>query len=197
MALTRKLLKGMGLTDEQVDTIIEAHTETVDGLKETISRYKADAEKLPDVEKTLEDLKAKSDDGFEEKYKKVKKEFDDYRSEITAKETKAAKLKASRAYYESKNITGENLELAIKASEKEIDALELDGDQIKDTSALDGLISGTFARLVSTKSVQGMQMPHPPTNTGGKTITKDDIMSIKDASERQKAIAENHEMFGF
>ena len=34
MALTRKLLKGMGLTDEQVDTIIEAHTDTVDGLKE-------------------------------------------------------------------------------------------------------------------------------------------------------------------
>ena len=32
MSITRKLLKGMGLTDEQVDTIIEAHTETVDGL---------------------------------------------------------------------------------------------------------------------------------------------------------------------
>ena len=36
MALTRKLLKGMGLTDEQVDTIIEAHTDTVDGLKEQV-----------------------------------------------------------------------------------------------------------------------------------------------------------------
>lgn len=37
MALTRKLLKGMGLTEEQMDTIIEAHTDTVDGLK-AISR---------------------------------------------------------------------------------------------------------------------------------------------------------------
>ena len=43
MALTRKLLKGMGLTDEQVDTIIEAHTDTVDGLKADVSKYKADA----------------------------------------------------------------------------------------------------------------------------------------------------------
>ena len=34
MALTRKLLKGMGLTDEQVDTIIEAHADTVDGLSD-------------------------------------------------------------------------------------------------------------------------------------------------------------------
>ena len=51
MALTRKLLKGMGLTDEQVDTIIEAHTDTVDGLKAEIGRYKADAEKLPGTQK--------------------------------------------------------------------------------------------------------------------------------------------------
>ena len=52
MALTRKLLKGMGLTDEQVDTIIEAHTDTVDGLKADVSKYKTDAEKLSDVEGT-------------------------------------------------------------------------------------------------------------------------------------------------
>ena len=44
MALTRKLLKGMGLTDEQVDTIIEAHTDTVDGLKAEVAKYKTDAE---------------------------------------------------------------------------------------------------------------------------------------------------------
>ena len=48
MALTRKLLKGMGLTDEQVDTIIEAHTDTVDGLKDQISTYKADADCFAD-----------------------------------------------------------------------------------------------------------------------------------------------------
>ena len=56
MALTRKLLKGMGLTDEQVDTIIEAHTDTVDGLKADIGKYKADAEKLPGIQKELDDL---------------------------------------------------------------------------------------------------------------------------------------------
>ena len=66
MALTRKLLKGMGLTDEQVDTIIEAHTDTVDGLKEQVKTYKADAEKLPNVQKELDDLKAAGDGGFKE-----------------------------------------------------------------------------------------------------------------------------------
>ena len=51
MALTRKALKAMGLTEEQVDSIIEAHTETVDALKSMVNAYKADAEKLPGVEK--------------------------------------------------------------------------------------------------------------------------------------------------
>ena len=45
MAITRKLLKGMGLTEEQQDTIIEAHTDTVNGLKADVERYKADAER--------------------------------------------------------------------------------------------------------------------------------------------------------
>ena len=33
MAFTRKFLKALGLTEEQVDSVVEAHTETVDGLK--------------------------------------------------------------------------------------------------------------------------------------------------------------------
>ena len=46
MALTRKALKAMGLTDEQVDSIVEMHVETTDALKEQRDAFKADAEKL-------------------------------------------------------------------------------------------------------------------------------------------------------
>ena len=102
MALTRKLLKGMGLTDEQVDTIIEAHTDTVDGLKADVTRYKADAEKLPGVQKQLDDLKAAGDGGYKEKYEKEHSAFEAFKTDITAKESKAAKEKAVRAYFESK-----------------------------------------------------------------------------------------------
>ena len=59
MAFTRKFLKALGLTEEQVDSVVEAHTETVDGLKSQMAGYKADAEKLEDVQKKLDDLKAK------------------------------------------------------------------------------------------------------------------------------------------
>ena len=94
MAITRKLLKGMGLTEEQQDTIIEAHTDTVNGLKADVDRYKADAEKLPGVQKELNDLKGKGDDGYKEKYESEHKAFEDYKTSVAAEKTTAAKEKA-------------------------------------------------------------------------------------------------------
>ena len=197
MALTRKLLKGMGLTEEQVDTIIEAHTETVDGLKKDLNQYKADAEELPRVRKELDDLKAADKDDWKEKHDKVKKEFDEYKNQQTAKETKAAKEKAVRAYFESKKIEGTNLNLAMRSSAAEIDALELDGENIKDTKALDDLIAGDLAGLVTNTTVQGAKTVTPPANTNkGTGKTKEEILAIKDGFERRKAMAENPHLFG-
>lgn len=195
MALTRKLLKGMGLTDEQVDTIIEAHTDTVDGLKADVSKYKADAEKLPGVQKQLDDLKAAGDGGYKEKYEKEHSDFEAFKSDITAKETKAAKEKAVRAYFESKNITGANLDLAMRGCGEEMAALEMDGDKIKDTKSLDALIGGTYKSLVSTTRIKGANPATPPGSTGNGAMTKDQIMQIKDRAERRAAIAANINLF--
>ena len=84
MALKRSFLKGMGLTDEQCDSIIEAHAETVDGLKADLARYKETAGKAEQLQKDLEkanaDLESAKKDGWKDKHDKVKKEFDDYKS---------------------------------------------------------------------------------------------------------------------
>ena len=201
MALTRKLLKGMGLTDEQVDTIIEAHTDTVDGLKADVSKYKTDSEKLSDVQKELDELKAKGDDGWKEKHDKLKGEFDKYKGNIEAKETKANKEKAVRAFYESKGITGKNLEIAMRGSRAEIDGIELDGDKIKDASVLDALVKGDFSGLVATTTTKGANTANPPANTGGTKLTKAEIYARDEhgryklsTAERQKALAENPEL---
>ena len=195
MALTRKLLKGMGLTDEQVDTIIEAHTDTVDGLKADISKYKTDAEKLPGVQKELDNLKAAGDGGYKEKYEKEHSAFEAFKTDITAKESKAAKEKAVRAYFESKNITGANLDLAMRGCGEEMAALELENGKIKDTKSLDALMDGTYKGLVSTTRTKGADPANPPANAGGGAMTKDQIMQIKDRAERRAAIAANMNLF--
>lgn len=195
MALTRKYLKAMGIEDEKIEQIIDAHTETVNGLKDDIAKYKGDAEKLPAVQKELDALKAKGDDGWKDKHDAVKKEFDDYRAEITEKETRVAKEKAVKAYFEGKHIEGVNLNIAMRSVSAEIDALELDGEKIKDSTALDTLIKGDLAGLVSKPGVR-LEMGKGLNNEGGKPITKEDIMKIKDGTARRKAMAENPELFG-
>ena len=181
MALTRKSLKAMGLTDEQVDTIIEAHTDTVDGLKEQVKTYKADAEKLPNVQKELDDLKAAGDGGFKEKFEKEHSDFENFKKTIQEKETKAAKESAAKAFFESKGITGNSLEIAMRGSSAEIAALELDGEKIKDSSALDALVNGTFKALVSTTTTKGANIPNPPVTTTNKAYSADDIRKMSPA----------------
>lgn len=195
MALTRKSLKAMGLTDEQVDSIIEMHSETVDGLKADVQKYRGEAEKLPSVQQELDDLKAKGDDGWKERHDAVKKELDDYRAEIAGKEARAAKETAVRALLESKGISGKNLTIAMRGLGAEIEAAELDGDKIKDTKAFDDLIEGDLSGLVTKIGEAGAPEPaNPISNTGGK-LSKADILAIKDSTERQNAIAANIEQF--
>lgn len=195
MSITRKMLKGMGLTEDQQDTILEAHTETVNEIKAERDRLKADAEKLPGVQKQLDELKAAGDGGYKEKFEKERKAFEDYKADITAKETKAAKEKAVKAYFESKNITGANLDLAMRGCGTEMAALEMDGEKIKDTKSLDALLTGTYKGLISTTQTKGANPATPPANVGNGAMTKDQIMAIKDRAERRAAIAANLNLF--
>ena len=201
MAMTRKSLKAMGLSDEQIDSIIEMHTETVDGLKEKLKAAEEKANKLDDVQKELNELKANTGDDYKAKYEAEKKAFADYKADQMAKETKAAKEAAVKAYFESKNITGANLAIAMRGARDEIAGIELDGTSIKDTTALDALVSGEYSGLVVTTTRQGAATATPPVNTGGSKLTRADIYAKDEhgryklsASERQKALAENPEL---
>ena len=184
---------GEACTEEIENRLVALHLGVVDPLKDDLTKYKADAEKLPGVQKELDNLKAAGDGGYKEKYEKEHSDFETYKSDVTAKESKAAKEKAVRAYFESKNITGANLDLAMRGCGEEMAALELDGEKIKDTKALDALVDGTYKGLVSKQTVRvdtGARF-----NGGGKPMTKDEIMQITDRAERRAAIAANMDLF--
>lgn len=184
---------GDACTEEIENRLVALHLGVVDPLKDDLTKYKADAEKLPSVQKQLDDLKAAGDGGYKEKYEKEHSAFEAFKTDITAKESKAAKEKAVRAYFESKNITGANLDLAMRGCGEEMAALELDGEKIKDTKSLDALVDGTYKGLVSKSHVRvdmGGRL-----NDGGKPMTKDEVMQITDRAERRAAIAANMDLF--
>ena len=75
-----------------------------------------------------------------------------------------------------------------------VDVLDIDTTG-KDTKAIDALISGDYADLVSTTQTKGSDPATPPGGTGGNATTKDQIMAITDRKARREAIAKNRELF--
>ena len=196
MSLTRKMLKAMGIEEEKIDQIIEAHSETVDSLKADRDSYKEDAEKLKDVQKELDDLKAKGDDGWKEKHDRLKEEFDQYKNDVQEKETKAAKEAAYRAVLKDANLSEKGIEKAVKYADW--DKIELDADgKLKGANDHIKAVREEWAEYVTTTTTTGAKTSNPPANNGGKTgKTKEEIMAIRDPAVRQAEIAKNPEAFG-
>lgn len=206
MSLTRKALSAMGIESEKIDSIINMHTEVTDDLKEQIEtlekeakNYKADAEKLTDVQKELDDLKAAVDADAKERegkdYDKLKQEFDDYKQ---AQENKSVRAKKEAAYKEilkDAGIPEKHFAKVLKYSD--IDGVEIDENgKIKDSKDILKSIKEEWSDHIETTHTEGADTETPPTNNGGAGMTKEDIMKIKDTTKRQKAIAENPELFG-
>lgn len=201
MAITRKLLKGMGLTEEQQDTIIEAHTDTVNGLKADVDRYKADAEKLPGVQKELDDLKGKSDDGYKAKYESEHEAFEDYKKTVDAEKMTAAKEKAVEAVLKKIGVSEKRLQSVAKLAKADglLDKLELnEKGAIKDSDKLETSLKESYSDYIVTTSTQGANTANPPANSGGAKLTMADIYKkdekgryVMDYEARLKAIEEN------
>lgn len=209
MALSRKFLTAMGIGAEQIEQIIEAHTETVTGLKqqitdlgEELSKAKetntADSGRLKDVQKELDTLKAqvaKDEKAREGKdYDALKQEFEDYKAEVKRKAERAAKEEAYKSILKDAGIPERHFAKILKYSD--VDGVELDDKgEITTRKEILKAVKDEWGDHITTEEKQGAESHNPP--AGGKpTKTKEEIMQIKDSAERQKAIAENATLFG-
>lgn len=204
MALGRKYMQGMGLTEEQINAIIEANEETISGLKAEIEKFKTAGEesekKLAKAQKELGELKdaAEKNDGknpYKVKYDALKEEFEAFKADTEKAASKAAKENAYKALLKETGILEKHIDKVLKVSD--LDSIELDKDgKIKDVDALKKSIKEEWDDFIpQDKGIQGANTSTPPANTGGKK-TKEEILAIKDTAERQKAIAENINLFG-
>ena len=208
MALTkaqvREILSAAGVTSENmseaVDKIIDGHVTSVNALREDVAKYKADAEKLPAVQKELDDMKANSNDDWKEKHDRLKDEFDKYKNDVLAKETKAEKEAAYRAILKDANLSEKGIEKAIKYAEW--DKIELDENgKLKGANDHIKAVREEWAEYVTTTTTTGAKTSPPPANNGGTKLTKAEIYAKDEhgryklsTSERQKALAENPDL---
>ena len=193
MAFTRATLRnlakesGVELPKEFEDALISEHTTARDAYAE--EQVKAELAKQP-TEKAgnVKDS---------EEYKTLKQSFDDYKAEVAAKETKAAKEAAYRAILKDANLSEKGIEKAIKYAEWDKIELEADG-KLKGASDHIKAVKEEWAEYVTTTTTTGAKTSNPPANSGGAKLTKEDIYKkdergryVMSASERQKALVEN------
>lgn len=191
MALTRKYLKTLGVDAEAIDQIIEAHTDTVDALKRERDEAKEQAEKLADVTRERDELQARVQE-MEKSGGNVKKEFDEYKARIEA-EKLAEKQRASvRKALEAEKADPRVIELLLQSVD--MSRAEMDGDNVKNAADLVKPVRERYPDSFGVESIGGIAR-RAPLSGGSKTMTREEIAAIKDQGARQKAIAQNMQLF--
>lgn len=191
MALTRSMLKGMGLTDEQIGAIIDAHTETVDGLKADRDKYKTEAE---EAGKKLKDFESAED--WQDKYTKEHEAYENYKKDIAEKEKMSGLKAAYRKLLLSQNVGENHIDSILRVTDFSKMKIGEDG-KLEDEAKLIESIKADWSGFIATTQTKGATVSTPPANNpSGTGKTKEEILAIKDTAERQKEILANHEMFG-
>lgn len=170
MALTKKMLKAMGLTDDQIEQIFDGHEESLNVQRETISDIKnklekaeAESERLKNVEKDLLKANAKIEEAEEtaKKLKSLRDEYDSYKAEVVKKAAKESKGKAYRKLLSAAGIPEKRHDSIVKLTD--LDSVEMDeSGNITNAKDLSKNIAEEWADFIVTKSEQGSSVPTPP-----------------------------------
>ena len=156
---------GEAYTDDIAKKLITLHRGVVDPLKDDLdnerqasTKWKAEADKLPGIQKELDDLKKED---YKAKYEKEHGDFEAYKGQV-AKDAETAKVKA--AY--------KKLLVEEQISEKTLDAVLAATDyskiKLKDDGTLDGIedlkkdIADKWGSFKVTTRQRGQQVDNPP-----------------------------------
>lgn len=179
MALTRKMLKAMGIEEEKIEQIIDAHSETVDALKSENTTLE---EKANNVQKELDTLKSSKGEDWKEKYDNVKREFDDYKTAQSERETLSKKKSEYKKIIEQTGIKSEKL-VNLIMNAVDFSKVELDGESLKNAEALTESIKNDYSDFVTSTTVTGTPIEKPVKNNTSVDLGK---LEMKDYIEARK-----------
>ena len=192
MALTRKMLKAMGLEESVIDSIIDAHSETVEALKKQRDDAQAEAGKVEDLTRQLNEANTKLSTAGDAA--KVQANFDAFRQQVENEKREAAETADVLAICKDAGITRDSF---LRAVGRDFDRSKIQRGEdgaISNRDALVDYVKKDFADFGSTTVEQGTPPVTPPAG-GYKGMTKEQIGAITDTAERRAAIAANLDLF--
>lgn len=190
--------------DESGNISSEKFSEVVSAINSAVGKEFVDKkrynERLTEIdtlkgEKQNAEDKATGAEKWKTKYDALKDDFDAYKKDVSAKETKATRESAYKKLLKEAGVSEKRIDAVLKVSD--VDSLEMEDDgSFKDSDKILENIKEEWADFITTTETRGAKTATPPKSTNVK-MTKEEIMKIEDDGERQKAIAENHDLFGF
>ena len=162
MSFGRKLLKSLSLTDEQIDAIIEAHTEVTDSMKASIESLTEKAQKAEELQKELDKLTAED---WQKKFTDKEKEFSAYKASVESKEKETAIKAAYRNLLIDQKVGERQLDAILKITD--FSGMKLDGDgKLVDADKLAESIKKDYAGFITTEELRGVGVQNPPGGGG-------------------------------
>ena len=167
MAFTRKYLASLGLENDKIDAIIEAHTEVTDALKADITKYKTEVDKIPALEKQVKEAEQHKADA--EKYKKdyeaEKSAHDKLKSDNAAQAETAKKTAALKKLLKDSGYHEKGLDKIVKYTD--LNSLELDENgNFKNAEKITADIESEWGEYKG-KTEKFEHVPDNPPNNGG------------------------------
>lgn len=188
MSLKRSDIKATfpDATPEQIQLLIEKHTETVEALQQQIETFKESASQSETLQKKLNELEAKHSADLEI----ANKAFEDYKNEVSNKETVSKKQELYRAELKAAKISDAAIEKAVKIADYSL--IELEGDKLKNTKSIQESIMAEWGDFAVTTEVLGANTANPPQNLSSPVLTKEDInkMTAKQINENWEKVSE-------
>lgn len=189
--LSMQFLSALGIDDDKAQEICARHKEVLTEIKTERDKYKEEAEKLPEIQKQLDQYKEAEKKGekdtYKVKYDALKEDFEEYKKGVDAEKTKFKKESAYSKLLKDAGISEKHIAKILKVSD--LDSLELDDEgNAKDADKLTESIKTEWSEFITTNKVEGAKVANPPmNNTSSGVKTKEEILKIKNTTERQNA----------
>lgn len=178
------------IPSKAIGTLVSAIKTAVGNEFVDKERYKAkltEIEDLKEGKQTAED-NVETAEKWKTKYEGIKQEFSDYKKAEQAKATRAQKTDAYRSLLKEIGVNDKRIDAILKVTD--LDGMEMDAEgKLKDAADLKKSAKAEWSDFIVTTHTQGAQTATPP---GGAVTpkTREEIMQIKDTTERQRAWAE-------
>lgn len=174
MALTRKFLKSLGLDEDKVDSIIEAHTESTDALKKQRDEAADKIAELESITKERDSLKAQLEKAGDAA--KVQAEFDAYKDSVAKEKANAGKKSAVIAALKNAGVAREEF-VDLLIGKIDMEQVEMDGETAKNADALIEPLKASYSGCFGKTETLGTPPVAPPSG-GGKTFTREQLKNM-------------------